>query len=401
MKKAVLTIIGSILLGMSGMSQLIPLYESEGGSILYLNPSRIFSYNLYEKSRWGAGLRYDIALAGKIFKTLSLSGYGAYGYEDERFKWGLKSDLLWNSKRQTHTYMEVIHDLTPDASRNLGSYQLTSFTATPLFMTRLFSDTWRLTAGVSERIMKRLTTSFEVRLSRERPLYDKYGHLLYPDDLQGGATTRHDFGELRLLVSHDWGWTSEIIFGSENPCGKKDPFIRLLSQVDHTFPLTPFDLHLFVQVGGVSPDSPYSRMFDLGGIWTSPLSLERALLTARVNEFGATIFGLSVIKLSLEKPVFRLVDEDLRIGFSPTPFLRVGAEWGALMDTYYAKSSYRPMAPDKGLMEVGAGVDGLIVWGAVEWGGIVAYRLAPSSAPYHYSAVKDNLALMLTAHLNL
>ena len=59
------------------------------------------------------------------------------------------------------------------------------------------------------------------------------------------------------------------------------------------------------------------------------------------------------------------------------------------------------MAPDKGLMEVGAGVDGLIVWGAVEWGGIVAYRLAPSSAPYHYSAVKDNLALMLTAHLNL
>ncbi len=395
MKRTALIIICTMLLATNGMAQLIPLYESEGGSTLYLNPSRIYSYNLYEKSRWGAGLRYDIALGGKTFKTLSLSGYGAYGYGDERFKWGLKSDLLWNSKVQTHTYAEIFHDLTSDASRNLNDYQLTSFTSTSCFMTRRFSDTYRLILGFSQRFLRQFTGSMEVRLSRERPLYNN-NTLFYPTDREALLSMPHnDFAELRLLLSHTTGWQTELVAGIVS--GMDDyRFVRLLSQYDHTLFFSVLKLHLFVQGGITTNETPYSRIFDLGGIWSSPLSMDRTLLTVRPNEFTANLFGLTNIKLSLQNPLFSVIDHDLRVGLSPTPFLRLGAAWGHLS----AKATGLT-APDKGLFEAGAGIDGLLVWGAVEWGAAVAYRLTPSSVSYHYADIEDNLVWMLTARLNL
>ena len=90
MRKYFLIAMAFIALPMSAMGQLIPLLPEGTKNQLWLDPDRVFDYNQYEKSRWGAGLQYDInfdtTAQHHMFKMLSLGGYGAYGYADQRWK---------------------------------------------------------------------------------------------------------------------------------------------------------------------------------------------------------------------------------------------------------------------------------------------------------------------------
>lgn len=402
MKKIVLITMALIALLPSSMAQLIPL-ASGVRNTLSLDINSIFNYNQYEKSRWGLGLQYDIALDGERFRALVLSGYGAYGYEDTRFKWGLKVDLQSKLTHQSHTYISFSHDLSPDAARYLIPYQLTSFTSTGSFMARLFSDAYRLTLGFSRQATVKRTDCFELRLSRERYLH--YGTTqIYPSSYSNLKDLPHmDFVEGRVFVAHNSGLRGELLAGiygnftdifSAN-INRQQAFLRLLLQYENEFYFSAFELDLFAQGGVANSGAPYSRLFDLGGTWGSPLALEKSLLTARPNEFTTNLFTLINLKLTTQLPLFRFDSPLLALGTAPSPFLLCNVAWG-IMGEYTGAS-----VPDKGIAEVGAGIDGIIVWGAVRWGGAVVYRLTPSSADYHYPDSKDNLLFLFTAQLDM
>jgi hypothetical protein len=380
------------------MGQRILLSSSESKNELYLDPNRFYSYNLYEKSRWGVGLGYDIKLGRPSrpgLTLLSLGVYGAWGYEDQRLKWGGNVGLkgLSKSGKKYHTYVDVFHDLTPPGTRNMGTFELLQFTETGNFMTRRFNDTWRVTAGVSRMKTAKLQETLELRWSRERELWSG-NSLIYP---ASGAELRSmphaDFAELRLYVAHTSGLSGELLAGTMTPWKKY--FARLLLQYGHRFFFDPLTLDLFAQSGIVNDDAPYSRCFDLGGTWGSPLALERSLLTARPNEFTANVFGLVTLKLSLKNPLVDYYHNVLLVGTSPRPFVMCNAAWGTV------DKSSSLQVPDKGILEVGGGVDGLLVWGSVQWGAAVAYRLTPTSAAYHLPATEDNFVFLLTAKLGI
>ena len=403
MKRIVLLALALIALMPSGMAQLLPLISGER-NVLSLDLSHLYNYNQYEKSRWGLGLQYDINFAEKSrFKTLTLSGYGAYGYGDERFKWGLKADLLSGQRYPTHSYVSFFHDLTADASRTLNAYQLLNFNATGAYMTRRFSDTWRLTLGFSRQATAHSTGSVELRLSRERGLHSGLT-LIYPSTYSELKGLPHcDFVEGRLFVAHTSGFRGELLVGvcgdfpdifSENFL-RQQSFLRLLLQYDKEFYFSAFEFDLFAQTGFVNSDAPYSRLFDLGGTWGSPIAMGQGLLTARPNEFVANLFALVNLRLATQKPLFDVRNAAFAIGSCPTPFVLCNAAWGKMGDYTGAE------VPDKGILEVGGGVDGLIVWGAVRWGGAVVYRLTPSDADYHFSDPEDNYTFLLTAVLDL
>lgn len=383
----------------AGHGQLISLFNSEGGNELSFDVNRIYDYNQYEKSRWGLGLQYDITLGSERFNTLSLSGYGAYGYEDRRFKWGLKADLQSRLQHHSHSYVELFHDITPDASRYLNTYQLLNFTSTGSYMTRLFSDTYRLILGFSRQATTKRADGFELRFSRERPLH--YGTTqIYPSSYSDLLDLPYiDFIEGRLFLAHTSGIRGELLAGTYGDFSHfyqtMQPFVRLLLQYDQTFNISAFKLDVFAQGGFANSDAPYSRLFDLGGTWGSPIALQRSLLTARPNEFVTNLFTLVNLKLTTQEPLFRLNSELLAMGTAPSPFLLCNAAWGKMGD-YEG-----PYVPDKGIAEVGAGFDGLLVWGAVKWGGAVVYRLTPSTAAYHYPDTKDNLVFLFTAQLDI
>lgn len=412
MKKTFFIALCFMALPMSAMSQLIQLSSSESKNKLWLDPDHIYNYNLYEKSRWGLGLQYDINFKTEKelaqiekpcgFKTLSLSAYGAYGYGDLRFKWGLKADLQGASKRQSHTYMSFFHDLTADASRTLATPTLAILTTPGSLMTRLFSDTYRLTVGRSQKINKWLSASLELRLSRERPLYWAAGSpdlwaLAYPssyNDLK--ILTYNDFIEGQLYLIQRWGWSAKLLGGcSRQEGGNVQGHLNLLTQYDRSFKLSFLKLGIYAQGGITTPNAPYSRMFDFGGTWSSPILLNHSLLTARISEFTVNFFGMASLKLTTQKSLIELYNNILEIGTAPYPFLLANAAWG----NTWEKNDY--IAPDHGIAEVGAGIDGILVWGQVFWGAAVVYRLTPASAAYHFSDPKDNLSFLFTAYLNL
>lgn len=404
MKKIVFLSLVLIALQPSCMAQFLPLVSGERNE-LSLDINSIYSYNQYEKSRWGLGLQYDIALEGERFRALVLSGYGAYGYEDERFKWGVKADLQSKLKHQTHSYVAFFHDLTPFGTRNLEPYQLLSFTSTGSFMTRFFSDSYRLTLGFSRQTSPKVTQCFELRLSRERYLHNGDA-LYYPSSYSDLKNLKHfDFAEGRIFVSNNSGIRGELLIGAEGywqPARPGDPdtyeinpFLRLLLQYEREFDLSAFEFNLFAQGGVTNEEAPYSRIFDLGGTWGSPIAMGRSLLTARPNEFSANMFALVCMKISTGRPLFDFESGSIAIGTAPTPFLLCNAAWGKGFKYAY------PIAPDKGIAEVGVGIDGILIWGSIKWGCAAAYRLTPASAEYHYTDTRDNLALLFTARIDL
>ena len=402
MKKTAILFAASIILSMNVMGQLVRLNDAKSKNALYFDLDRLFNYNLYEHARWGGGLRYDINFKEGRFKALSLGGYLGYGYEDQRIKWGLRTDLQGRSWHQTHLYTEFFHDLTPDAGRNLTNYSVTDFTATGSFMERRFSDTYRWTLGMSRKQSKKVALGIKGRFSYERRLYDYWG-LLYPEsDSAWDALPSTFFLESHFSLSHNH-WTTELLLGTR----LKDPIpiTRLLTQYDNTLTFSFLKLQLFLQ-GGISPENtPYSRMFDLGGSWGSPLYFQRSLTTVRPNEFTANAFLLLVSRLSTRKPLFDFFNNAFQIGSSPVPFVMLNAAWGMIWgedeDGLKIHDGLILMSPTKGIAEAGAGISGLLRFGMVDWGGVVVYRLTPVSAFYHLPDDKDNFTWLITATMHL
>lgn len=398
-KKAVLFGIATfyiIALGTSAVAQKVRLTGTAGGDTLWLDMDRVYSYNLYEGSRLGGGLVYDIALRNESYKKLSLGGYAGYGYTDQRWKWGLSADLAGRSKRESHTYIEFFHDLTRDASRVLNTFRLKEFTETGSFMARLFSDTYRLTLGHSRKLTSILTADLRLRLSSERYMHNFY-YLLYPAtraDLLAMPSTQ--YAELILTLAMTKGWTIESacgLLGAEHSDGSA--FARLLAQYNRTIDFSVFRYLLFTQGGVTTPNIPYSRMFDLGGTWGSSFFFDQSILSARPNEFTANIFTLVAMRLTLQKPLFDYYDNILQLGMRPNPFLILDAAWGKTWNNQMF------ISPDKGIAEVGAGIDGILALSQMDLGIGVVYRLTPASSVYHFTNDKDNLSILFSIVINM
>ncbi|MBR6440845.1 MAG: hypothetical protein IKS44_02210, partial [Bacteroidales bacterium] len=74
-----------LCLGATAAGQYVPLHRGARGS-WYLNLDRLWNYNLYEQSRWGAGLRYGSVL-------WDVEGYAGYGMLDRQLKGGVSGAL--------------------------------------------------------------------------------------------------------------------------------------------------------------------------------------------------------------------------------------------------------------------------------------------------------------------
>lgn len=382
-------------------AQLLSLAH-DGGGPLWIDMDRIYNYNQYEKSRWGLGLRYgyqisELKSGDSFFDRLSVGAYFGYGYADQRIKWGADAYFWTDLRRQGKVYAAYFHDLTPEATRTMNNYNLINFNASGSFMNRLFSDTRRLTAGYSTRLTGHETVGLELRLSDERKLHD-LANIYYPQtDADWDALEHARFAEARLFFEHDLGLRGELTAGYTTGEWWVDTgyFVRLLLQYDQVFPVgRMLNFQVYAQGGLTFNGTPFSRLFNLGGTSGSAILFERSLLTARVDEFFANRFVLTCLRFGFSRPLFTYKSQLLQVGLAPRPFVLLDAAWGEM-------EKFPNASPDKGIAEVGAGIDGIMRWGQVDWGLAVAYRLTPEDAYYHLSESRDNLTIVLTAALAL
>lgn len=380
---------------LSAHAQWIHLTGDPAGSALYLDLDRVWGYNLYEQSRWGAGLRL-VRGAGTAAGERRYDLWCGYSPHAQLFTGGVAAEWL---RGPSTTYIAAGHTLAAAAGRHTKAASLSDLASLSSFMAKRMNERSYVLAGYRHKVAG-MTLGGEAMVYAGRRLYDGTG-LLYRRD--GDLLPREDGWEARLRVTNVDGLALQLQCGDVWPDRKA--FVRLLAEWEHSWRGEVLGGKVFAQGGIVSPGAPYTYLFDLGGTKGAPLYLERSLLTARPLEFTADIYGFTSMRVELAKPLFSLWNSLFVVGSSPVPFVGVNLAWGMLRgmdgEGTMLYEDLTLQAPHMGIAEPVAGIDGLLRWGAVDWGVAAAWRLTPHGAAYHREDTKDNLAILVTAKLTL
>lgn len=389
--KHTLVIVLLLLIATTGGAQYIPLMR-EGKSALYLDLDAVWRYNLYEHSRWGVGLKYTHG------DSLTLVANAGYGLADNQWKGAVGGSLVLPASHRDGTlYGMLSRDYTPAGSRRMQAWKLTDIGSLSSFMDRRMIDQLSLLAGYRWRTSQ-WRYSVEARLFASQRLFDNE-RMLY---LKEGTPLYREQGvELRTQAASASGFSLELLCASV--CPGPRPVVQALAQWERQYATGPLALDLYLQGGMVPPGVPYPYLFDLGGTWGAPFHFRKSLLTARPNEFCASLFSFVSVQWGWHDALFEWWNSLLQIGTYPRPFVGVDAAWGHLWgqspEGRLTWEGLELQSPLYGLAEAVVGVEGLLRWGVVDWGAAIAYRLVPPVAAYRYSDPHDNLALLITAKL--
>lgn len=389
-----LLLIGLLLFPTVAWGQYIPLCTNQNGASLQFNLDRLWSYNLYEHSRWGGGLKWTLAPRRVDGTVVSFDGYAGYGVQDRQWKGGIGCEMRFGRSR--YGFISVGRDYVSAGSRYLTSGTLTDPASLAAFMSRRMYDRAGMVWGYRWRVHG-VEHSLDATIFAGSRLFDNE-RLLYR--VQGDTLPEADGAVLRWMLRLPQGFTSQVEVGGMGP--DVSLVARLLAQYERTLSLSPVELSIFAQGGLTPPTTSYLYMFDLGGTFGAPLYFRNSLLTARPNEFSTNTFAFLSLHFGPEQPLWHWWSSFAHIGTSPKPFLALHAAWGWLWgqntDGQLTREGLNMQAPHHGIMEAIAGIDGLVRWGTVDWGLAAGYRLTPAGVPYH-TETSDNLALLITAAL--
>lgn len=377
--------------GSSATAQYVELVSRK----LYFDLDKLWNYNLYEHSRWGTGFKYTPR------QGIDITGCVGYGVRDQQWKGGLgfAAKLPW-SRRQGVVYLNVGRDYFAAASRQMNAVNLTDVSGLSALMSRRMSDRRYVSAGYRWKTAAMSYIVDGVVFQGGRLFADR--RLLYKID--GDEVRPENGGEVRLSASHRCGLSAKLT-GSYLASPDRMT-LQLLTQYDKSHTLGVFNLHTFAQAGITLPNAPYIYMFDLGGTYGAPLHFRNALLTAEPNEFTASYFAFTSVRLMLRKPLYNVYSRLFAVGSNPRPLVGFNAAWGDLWSHDTDGGTYPPagfvcqdgvtiQSPSHGVLEALVGIDGLIKWGVVDYGATLVYRV-----PLSESDVSRWL-LLLSASINI
>lgn len=367
-----------LALGGGAAAQYVPLYENHATrTSLSFDLDGLWAYNLYERSRWGAGFKFTLR------DSLDVTAYVAYGVRDEQWKGGVGASckLPWSHRGGT-AHLSVARDYHPAASRRLNTSSITDVSGLSSFMTQLMDD--RRFVDLSYRFsFGRTTYVVGGSVFRGYKLYDSWLRPLYLVD--GAELERSDGYELSVRMYHGSGISAGAVVANGFDW-------RVLAQYDRRFGLGPFDLYTFAQAGICGESAPFYYQFDLGGTYGSPLWFRNTMLTLRPYEYVAQYFAFGSMRLQVKKPLFSLWNKVFAVGTNPRPMVGVSGVWGGRY-TYDGGVLTSGNSAALAAVEVMAAVDGIIRWGVADYGALFALR------PWPLVDGSPRTVLLLTASL--
>lgn len=388
----------ALLLPAAAQGQLLLLAGDTAGTALYLNPARVWNYNHYEHSRWGVGLTLELQPRQADGTRTGFDASVGYGLLDRQWKFGLTYRTAFGRSRSGLTqYIHLGRDYRPAGSRRLSTAPLGGLSMLAGFMSYRMVDMYVATWGYgwqADGTKHQVDGSFGMGAR----LFDNQ-RLLYRS--QGDTLRKENQFVLRWLMRLPAGLATQVEAGAVLS-DRTAVVARLLVQYRRTVSLQPFDLRIHAQTGATLPRTPYTYMFDLGGTWGTSLYVD-GLATLHPNEFTSNLFAFANLRLQTQSALYSYYNEWLNVGGNPRPFVQLNALWGMLWgqdaDGRLAWEGLDLQAPCMGLLEPTVGIDGLLRWGAVDWGVALACRLAPTQACYRWLQSRDNLMLLITASI--
>lgn len=369
-----------LALGGGAAAQYVPLYENPATrTSLSFDLDGLLAYNLYERSRWGAGFKFTLR------DSLEFTGYVGYGVRDQQWKGGGAAAYKIPFSRRGGTFtIAFARDYFAAASRQMKQTSITDISGLSHFMTQLMDDRMGVSAGYLFST-RRATYMVSTAFFEGRYLYQHMTPLYLVD----GATPERRSGmEVCLTMHRKSGFSAEMLVADHRNW-------RLLMQYDHQFGLGPLYLSTFAQMGLAFLYADVYYKFDLGGTYGSPLWFRNSMLTVRPYEHIVPAFVFSSLRLQTKRPLFRLWSSTFAVGSNPRPMVGVSGAWGGRYRTNDSESDSEPSFVDVGAVEVMAAVDGIIRWGVADYGALFALR------PWPLVDGSPRTVLLLTASLAL
>lgn len=373
-------VVATLTLGTYASAQYVPLYKHDAQKVsLSFDLDRLWTYNLYERSRWGGGLKFSLR------DSIDMTGYVGYGVRDQQWKGGVgfSAKLPWSHRAGT-VYLGLARDYHAAASRRMQQSNITDLGGMSSFMSMFMDDRRMLTAGY-RFYTRRATYIVEGRFFEGYRLYDWYGPIYLVD---GASPRRSDGWEVSLTMHRRSGFSAEMLVAKRSNW-------RLLLQYDRRFDVGPLDLYTFAQTGICANHASFYYRFDLGGTYGSPLWFRNSMLTLRPYEYVAHRFAFASLRLQLHKPLFSLWNKTFAIGSNPRPMVGVNGVMGGKYTDDWDPNAEAPADLRMTAVELMAGVDGIIRWGVADYGVVLGMRPWPliEGKPLTVILLMANLAI--------
>ncbi|HMC96821.1 MAG TPA: DUF5686 family protein, partial [Flavobacteriales bacterium] len=365
--------------------------------------NQIMAYNGYEGFRLGVGA----ATNDKVTRYASLGGYFAYGFADERWKFGGDLTIKPRPGRDVELKGYYANDVAESGgvAFNTGSVLLSTEGYRWLFVDRMdriersgaelafrVSNSLRMWVG-TERAQRQNVIGYQYADPRGEGvtvLTDQFltggvsmglrfayrERMARLPDRQVSLGTRWPVLQLTAYRSFQGLWGGDVEVWRVNAMIEKTFRIRLLG-----------DLSVRAMGGVADQEAPYPFLFDLRGSYYPriPLATANTFETMRPNEFLADRYATLNVQHSFGHLLFKAKK------FQPVPVLVANAGWGGLSEPERHRGyTFKPL--DQGYYEAGLRIDGILKMGFSSFGVGAFYRLGPQA----FDDPEDNLAVKLS-----
>lgn len=366
----------------------LPLVKQPGN--LYLDASRLFNYNIYEGSRWGAGLLYTHDLNNRNHTQLGIDGYLGYGTADQRYKYGCGLYLRNSNKHRSSLAINYLNDIEQIASRSLNSYNIVNIEQNSHYYSSRYNAIQRIGIQLSGNPAPQHQLTLGYAYSHERPLYNHEGPI-YPTANQLAGPLQK-YNEWTIHYRYSNRLQLRLTHGNT-----LDPdtyrYLRLIGQYERQWRLENNDnIRLYIQGGASIGDVPLSRMFDLSGTAGSHIYFTNTFLTIRPNTLMTDRYAMAGIRHTCG---WRLYDISIS---KPQPFWQLNGMWGHLSNSHTAYAEWELQAPEYGILEPAIGLHNILCIKGMNIGAALAYQIDIEQLAHDLSVpATERIALMISA----
>lgn len=364
---------------------------------------RFLAYNAYEGLRLGAG----VATNDRVTRYGSLGGYFAYGFKDQRWKYGGDLTLKPLYGRDAHVKFSYENDVS-----EIGgvSFKGKSRTFSPDSYRLLFVDRMDRMERFAGEVMLRAGSSTKFWLGTERALrVNDIGYRYVQPEAEGVTRLRNDFLTGAVTFGVRWAFHERLarLPDRELSLGTKFPVVylsgmraikglwdgewdtwRVDAMIEKVFRIRLLgDLSVRVLGGVADASAPMAFLYDLRGTNADPkLAASNVFETMRPNEFLADRYVTFHVRHSFGALLVRTKY------FRPRPSIVSSAGFGDLSEPGNHRGlDFRPL--HQGFYESGLVIDNLLRSKTSSLGVAAFYRYGP----YAFTDPADNLVLKLTA----
>ncbi len=363
---------------------------------------KILGFNDYEGLRLGFGLQTNPEFSEKF----SLGAYTAYGFGDQRFKYGFNGDLLLNRYRQLKIKAHYNYDLLETGGVSFPFSKQSFFDDSYLreFLIKRFDFNREAYGGLSFRMLRYMEFEGGLKLQKQEPLYI----YAYQNPKSGLWENTFNFTEMQLGFRYAFREKFMVTTHSQVSLGTKFPIVWFLYSrglddvADGGFAYNKFELQIkksffikyigkssfLLRAGYIDGDVPYNKLFNGNGSYRAfTLFAPNSFATMRMNEFVSSRYIALYYTHNFGKLLLRTNK------FEPEFLVATNIAWGDLDGQDISRHQGVSMnSMEKGYFESGLLINKLLDLKLYNLGLGAFYRYGP----YGFDDAMDNFAVKIS-----